>query len=124
MFLNIFYNMLETEPCFYWDMKVYEKTKNNFENLVSSASNIEIDENIFNYFLMGYNSYTQITETIRDLHDFNIDVDIKTRLYSIPVYTSILEGCISNFLRVIVAITGQCVGKDYTNQHTAPSQQK
>lgn len=22
-----------------------------------------------NYFLMGYNSYTQITETIRDLHD-------------------------------------------------------
>lgn len=117
MFLNIFHNMLETEPCFYWDKKVYEKTKNNFEKLVSSASNIEIDENIFNYFLMGYNSYTQITETIRDLHDFNIDVDIKTRLYSIPVYTSILEGCISNFLRVIVAITGQCIGKDYTNQH-------
>ena len=75
--------MLETEPCFYWDMKVSEKTKNNFENLVSLASNIEIEENIFNYFLIGYNSYTQITETIRDLRDnpsFCVNLKISSKM--------------------------------------------
>lgn len=121
MFSYMFNKMLITEPCIYWDKIVYEHTKHQLESNIALASTIEVNEKTFEYFLMGLNSYNQITESIQDLHDFNIDDEIKTRLYYLPIYTSILEGCISNFLRVFAAIIGQTCGKDYTNQHTLGS---
>lgn len=118
-FLYIFYKMLNIEPCSYWNNDVYKETYSQLENLYKTNSNqLNIDENIFNYFVMGYNAYCQISETIIDLSNFNLTQEIKTRLYRLPTYTSILESCLSNFLRVIATLTGQGVGKDYSSQST------
>ena len=89
------------------------------ENMYQSCSSqICADENVFNYFLMGYNAYCQISETMMDLRNFNLSQEMRTRLYRLPIYTSILESCLSNFLRVIATLTGQSLGKDYSAQNT------
>jgi hypothetical protein len=118
-FVCIFYKMINTEPCSYWSGDVYKETYSQLESLYQTHSNkLSIDENVFNYFIMGYNAYCQISETILDLSNFNLTLELKTRLYRLPTYTSILESCLSNFLRVIATLTGQGIGKDYSSQNT------
>lgn len=118
-FQSVFHKLLHEEPCNYWNKDVYNQTIALLENLFQMHSQqIEIDEGVFNFFLMGYNAYSQISDTIVDLKNFNLAQDIKTRLYRLPTYTSLLEGCLSNLLRVICILTGQAVGKDYSAQNT------
>ena len=82
------------------------------------GGNLEIDDTTFNYFLMGTNAYSEISETISDLKNFNLSSEIKTRLYRLPTYTNIIESSLSNFLRIIATLTGKAIGKDYTSQNT------
>lgn len=118
-FQNIFYYIFNNDPCSYWNKDVYSQTKHLLEKMSNNCSNqLSVDENVFNYFLMGYNAYCQISETMVDLRNFNISQEIKTRLYRLPIYTSILESCLSNFLRVIASLSGQALGKDYSSQNT------
>ena len=118
-FQFIFYKMLHTDPCSYWNKDVFIQTYTQLESLFQShGSLLEIDESIFNYFLMGYNSYCQISDIIMDLRNFNLMQETKTRLYRLPTYTTLLESCLSNFLRVIATLTGRCIGKDYSSQNT------
>ncbi len=118
-FQFIFHKMLYTDPCSYWNKEVYGQTFFLLETLFQNYGNqIEIDESIFNFFLMGYNSYYQLSDIILDLKNFNLTQEIKTRLYRLPTYTSLLESCLSNFLRVISILSGNAVGKDYSAQNT------
>lgn len=118
-FQNVFFHILNTDPCSYWNKDVYSQTSMLLENMYQSCSSqICADENVFNYFLMGYNAYCQISETMMDLRNFNLSQEMRTRLYRLPIYTSILESCLSNFLRVIATLTGQSLGKDYSAQNT------
>ena len=118
-FQFIFHTMLNADPCTYWNRPVYKQTVLLLESLYQSAGNkLQIDEDTFSYFIMGYSAYSQISDTIMDLQNFNLDLEMKTRLYRLPTYTAILESCLSNFLRVIATLTGQAVGKDYSVQST------
>lgn len=111
--------IITTDPCSYWNIPVYKQVHELLEDLYTNHSDsLEIDEITFEYFLMGYNSYTQISEMILDLRNFNISQEIKTRLYRLPIYTSIIESCLSNFSRVITSLTGKAKNKDYTKQST------
>lgn len=115
----IYHKILYTDPCYYWNKNVLKESIDLLEDLyLNYNSELSVDEDIFNYYLMGYNSYLQLTEIIKDLRNFNISTQIKTRLYSIPTYTSILEGCLANFYRVIALLLGQAKGKDYDSQNT------
>lgn len=115
----IYHKILYTDPCYYWNKEVFKETINLLDELYSDYnSELSMDEDIFNYYLMGYNSYFQLTEIIKDLRNFNISTQVKTRFYSIPTYTSILEGCQANFYRVIALLLGQAKGKDYASQNT------
>ena len=118
-FQFIFHTMLNTDPCSYWNEAVYSQTLGLLEVLHQNYSTqLSVDETVLNYFLMGYSAYRQISETIVDLKNFNLATEMKTRLYRLPTYTSILESCLSNFLRVIAILTGKCIGKDYSLQNT------
>jgi hypothetical protein len=118
-FQFIFNKVLYTDPCSYWNKDVYGETSSLLEALFQSFGNqIEIDERTFNYFLMGYNSYCQLSDIILDLRNFNLTQEIKTRLYRLPTYTTLLESCLSNFLRIIATLTGKGIGKDYSTQNT------
>lgn len=118
-FQFIFHKVLYTDPCSYWSKDVYNQTSSSLEALIKNYGNlIEIEESIFNYFLMGYNSYCQLSDIVLDLRNFNITQELKTRLYRLPTYTALLESCLSNFLRVIATLTGKGIGKDYSTQNT------
>lgn len=120
--LFAFNKILKTDPCSYWNVAVYKQTTDLLESLFqSNDSTVDIDETVFNYYLMGYNSYLQLSEIIIDIRNFNIAQETKTRLYRLPTYTSILESCISNFMRFIAILTGRSIGKDYTLQNTLGS---
>lgn len=98
-FQYLFYKILHTEPCIYWDKAVYTQTISLLENLFQTHyQTLVIDDFVFNCFLMGSNAYGEISETISDLRDFNLSQEIKTRLYRLPAYTAIVESCLSNFL--------------------------
>lgn len=114
-----FYKFLYVDPCSYWNRDVYTQTYSLLKSLFKDHGNqLEIDESIFNYFLMGYNSYCQLSDNILDLRNFNLTQEIKTRLYRLPTYTALLESCLSNFLRVIATLTGKGIKKDYSAQNT------
>lgn len=118
-FLFVFHKVLYTDPCYYWNRTVFAQTLTQLESLAQAHGNLlEIDEPVFNYFLMGYNSYCQISDIVLDLRNFNLMQETKTRLYRLPVYTALLESCLSNFLRVIAILTGKGIGKDYLSQNT------
>lgn len=103
----------------YLNKKVFDQTNLLLEKLINNQNNpLVVDDTVFNYYLMGYNSYFQLTETISDFKNFNISEETKTRLYRLPTYTTLVEGCLSNFLRVISVLTGNSVGKDYSKQTT------
>lgn len=64
----IYHKILSTDPCYYWDKGLLANTIHLLEDLYSNnGSALYIDEDIFSYFLMGYNSYCQLTEIITDL---------------------------------------------------------
>ena len=118
-FQFIFHKMLYTDPCSYWNKDIFAQTLAQLESLFQTyGSMLEIDETVFSYFLMGYNSYCQISDVVLDLRNFNLMQETKTRLYRLPIYTALLESCLSNFLRVIAILIGKGIGKDYSSQNT------
>jgi hypothetical protein len=102
-FLCLFNDILFSEPCCYWDKKVYSETYKGLIDLNSNAS-IIVDESTFLYFLTGYSAYRQITEIINDLETINDSPEIKNRLYRLPTYINLIEGCLSNLFRFILHI--------------------
>ncbi len=114
----VFHRMMKFSPCIFWNKDVYAQTVSLLEKLFRDHPNkFKIEADTYNYFLMGYNAYCQLCDTILDVSNFNIGQEIKTRLFRLPTYSIILESCLSNFLRLIAVITGQGVGKDYTAQN-------
>lgn len=115
----IFYKMIHMQPCSYWDKEIFKETLFLLEELQKEKEDdLEITEDTYNWFLMGYNSYNQISKIISDLKNFNVSQELKNQIYRFPTYTGLLEGSLSNFLRVIVTIIGLGIGKDYTKQTT------
>lgn len=111
--LCIFYDGLNKEPSCYFNKDVYEKTYNELEKLYYKYNNICLNEQIMEHFFIGYNTYKQITDIINDLSQLNDNPEIKNRLYRIPTYVSIVEGCLTNLYRVITLILDQTTEKNF-----------
>src|SRR5699024_3110971 len=66
----IYHKILYTDPCYYWNKNVLKESIDLLEDLyLNYNSELSVDEDIFNYYLMGYNSYLQLTEIIKDLRN-------------------------------------------------------
>lgn len=115
----ILYKLLNNNPNYYYSKDILNEIYYNLESLYNATPNVVwFDETMFEFFMMGYEAYINISETISDLHDFNINSSIKTRLYRLPVYTSLIESVLGSFLKIIAIMIGNCIGKDYTTQNT------
>lgn len=112
------YKLCFDSPCSYWNSQAATQVLQQLEALYAQdPAKVVIDEEVFEKFLMGYNAYVQISETLSDMRDFSIAQEIKTRMYRLPTYTSIVEGVLSNFLRVIAVIISSINGIDYATQN-------
>ena len=116
-FWNILCEVVLTSPCDFWDRKVEESTLDGLQKLYDdNGCAIKINEEILEYFYMGYSTYRQITDIIVDFEKTIDDTITKNRLYRIPMFVNLMEGCLTNFFRVIVLIINFTVEKDYSNQ--------
>lgn len=114
--LCIIYDVLNREPSCYWDKTVYQQTYNQLKNISSGLpAKINLNEEIMEHFLIGYNTYRQITDIINDLSNLNDSPEIKNRLYRIPTYISVVEGCLTNLFRVIILVLDQTTKKDFAS---------
>ena len=111
------YYILNTDPCYYWNDSIRKNTLSNLENLnINNSNTIVINNDILNHFFIGYNSYIELSKVIQDLSPINYSNVIKNRMYRIPTYVSIVEGCLTNLLRVIILILDQTTEKDLSAQ--------
>ena len=110
------YKILNEDPHTSFNKTIANKVFSTLGNTITDCPNATINETAFEYFLMGYNAYFQLSESWRDFHNFNISQAIKTRMYRLPFYTSLLEGCLSNFLRFIASLLEQKTDKQYSSQ--------
>lgn len=121
IFSFLFYRILNEAPMKYWNKNAAHQVFDKLESCLKSSTPenqiLSIDEEVFEHFIMGYSAYEQISETWTDIHDFNIAPETKTRLYRLPIYTSIIEGCLSNLLRFLSYPLSKYSGKDYTVQN-------
>ncbi|MBS4222401.1 SEC-C metal-binding domain-containing protein [Lederbergia citrea] len=116
--LSLFYDFLHKEPYYYWERDILNQTVSSLEALFNEYySELHITEDILEHFLFGLNAYRQTAEVINDLRKINDNPEIKTRLYRIPTYISIVEGCLSNLYRVIALLLDQTTIKDYKTQN-------
>ncbi len=114
--LCIFTDIINKEPSCYWDKTIYQQTYSKLETLFDGhATSINLNDEIMEHFLIGYHTYRQITDIINDLSKQNYNSEIKNRLYRIPTYISIVEGCLTNLFRVITLILDQTSQKDFAS---------
>ncbi len=117
IFVALIDRLLNANPNKYWNRKTAHQVFDKLESCLSPGiPTFSFKEDAIEYFLMGYNAYVQLSETWADIHDFNISPETKTRLYRLPLYTSIVEGCLSNLLRFLAMPLSKCARKDYTVQ--------
>lgn len=114
--LCIFNDTIRREPSSYWNKVVYQQTFEQLNSLYNDHStSIQLNDEIIEHFLIGYYTYHQITEIINDLSKLNDNPEIKNRLYRIPTYVSIVEGCLTNLFRSITLILNQTSSKDFAS---------
>lgn len=115
--LCLFDDIVSNVPCCYWNKEIYAQTLTQSQMLIQENPDIVVDESMMEYFLIGYNTYTQVTSIINDLSGLNDSPAIKNRQYRIPTYISIVEGCLTNLFRFIVLLINQTATKDYSTAH-------
>jgi hypothetical protein len=116
-FLCAFHDILTKYPCCNWDKPVFEQCYRRLSDLmVGTSVPLVLDEKMMEHFLIGYNTYRQITDIINDYEQLNDGPWIKNRLYRIPTYNAIVEGCLTNLFRFILLVLDQYSSKDYASQ--------
>ena len=111
------YDLINTEPCYYWNKDVLIQTIDNLSDLVKNNSSVLIDDEMLELYIIAYNAYTQITSVINDLSGLNDRAPIKNRQYRLPTYVSIVESCLTNLYRFITLLINQTTAKDYHSNY-------
>ena len=117
-FSYIFYYILNTRPCYYWNEEVRQSTVRQLSEIIKD-NEIKIDAEMLHYFFIAYDTYQQVTDVMQDMSNLHCEERLKNRLYRIPTYISITEGCFANLYKVIRDVINQIKkDKNYKLQNT------
>lgn len=120
-FSYIFYYMLNTRPCYYWNETIRRDIVQKLNQRIKNKE-IKIESKIVHYFILAYDTYQQITEVMQDMSHLDLEARLKNRLYRIPTYIAITEGCLTNLYRIIIYIINQTQKeKQYGSQNKLKS---
>lgn len=112
-----FYEFLHYEPQTFWNRKICDSTFQGLEKLASISDNFAKTLcKSLNYYTMAYFAYQDIIQVMNKLEPLNEDPEIKTRMYRIPTYVGIVEGCISQLYKLIRDLIDITVDKDLKSQ--------
>ncbi|WP_342404250.1 hypothetical protein [Brevibacillus sp. FSL K6-2834] len=114
---NMIYEFLFVEPMSYWNREIAECTFNGLEKLyLKSDIFSDASASSLSHFFISYFTYKELVTIINDLSLINENNQIKTRMYRIPTYVSLVEGCLSNLFKYLRDIIDLYVEKDLKSQ--------
>ena len=98
----------------YWSHSAAIEIYRGVSRLMEEGASIDAES--IRLFLTGYQAYRQIAPTIKMLDYKYVEPATRVRLYCLPIYVSLEEGCMSNFMRLIVRLIDSVSEKDYSTQ--------
>lgn len=98
----------------YWNRDCFRETYSCLKGLTDNQDAF-FDAESLRYFLTSFQAYRQVISIIRMLDYKYIETTTKTRLYVLPIYITLVEGCISNIMRLIVSMLNNVADSDYSN---------
>ncbi len=99
----------------YWNHEAMLEAYRGISRLVTDER-APIDAESVRLFLTGYQAYRQILPSIKMLEYKYVESATKARLYTLPIYISLAEGCMSNFMRLIVRLIDSVSTANYGGQ--------
>ncbi|MCM3143087.1 hypothetical protein [Brevibacillus sp. MER 51] len=117
MFLPSYYDFLCTEPYSLWNEKVATRTFDGLQNIYYKSVDMEqVLKSVLTHFLISFTCYKDITKIIEDLSPLSDSPEIKTRMYRIPTYNGLIEGCLTNLYKALRDLLDLTVDKDLKSQ--------
>lgn len=109
---------IKNKPQKYWDKDIAKKTYEELSKLLDSFEYSSIPDSAWEHFFISWNTFLGTTESMLETENISSYQETKTRLYRIPSYINILEGCLSNIYKFILLILNETVdGKDFGSQN-------
>lgn len=120
VFLSLSYSLTFEEPNYHFKDDVMEEIFNFLESSMATdeKSISEGFRSSVDNFFAAISAYEIITEVFKELNDVAYETELKTRVFRIPVYTQIVENCLMNFYRCLLATASIISEKDYSSQNT------
>jgi len=118
--LGITNDFLVSKPQKYYNKEVKHEVFNNL-NILYNKDKEQFVKSFYLYqdrFFHSINSYYNILEQYKEFDGVNFDLETKTKIYTLPIITQLIEFCLSHFYRGIASIIGDIKGKNYVAQDT------
>jgi hypothetical protein len=120
LLLGIVNDFLVSKPQKYYNKEVEHEVFSNL-NILYNKDREQFIKSFYLYqdrFFHSINSYYNILEQYKEFNNVSFDLETKTKIYTLPVITQLMEFCLSHFYRGIASIIGDIKGKNYVAQDT------
>ena len=120
LLLGIINDFLVSKPQKYYNKEVENEVFNNL-NILHTKNKEQFIKSFYLYqdrFFHSINSYYNILEQYKEFDNVSFDLETKTKIYTLPIITQLMEYCLSHFYRGIASIIGDIKGKNYVAQDT------
>lgn len=120
LLLGIINDFLVSKPQKYYNKEVEHEVFNNL-NLLYNKDKEQFIKSFYLYqnrFFHSINSYYNILELYKEFDNVSFDIETKTKIYTLPIITQLMEFCLSHFYRGIASIIGDIKGINYEPQDT------
>lgn len=119
-FIGMLNSFKDEDPLCYYNEDVYNEVYTLLANLYDDDSE-KFYESFYKYqssFFSAINSYHKIIDLYYEFDEIDFESDIKTKIYTFPIITQILEFCLNHYYRGISSILGDFKNKKYNEQVT------
>lgn len=107
---------LEKEPYSLWNQDVANTAFSQLESYYSKIDNIDSLIPAIQYFFSALSAYHDIAEATVEIGKVMESSEIMSRLYRLPVYTLVLESCITQLYKFFAAHLNLIVQEDLSSQ--------
>lgn len=120
LLLGIINDFLVSKPQKYYNKEVEDEVFNNL-NILHTKNKEQFIKSFYLYqdrFFHSINSYYNILEQYKEFDNVSFDIETKTKIYTLPIITQLMEFCLSHFYKGLLLIKGDLNNTDYKPQDT------
>lgn len=108
------YDFLYLEPQTFWNNDIANSVFKKLENLFNKNQKefIKSIPDVLKHFFIAYFTYKDLVEMLKNLHQLKESDKIATRMYRLPIYINLIEGCIANLYKALLKIISKTNNKN------------